>query len=75
MWDLFNRRKVRELKSKIFDLEHALFEEKAFGEIGAKKVKHWVEKHDALLIKYKELLNKYEPKAKNNDQDVKNSED
>lgn len=54
---------VRELKSKIFDMERELFEAKAFEKIASDKLSHWVEKHDLLLVKYKELLKNNEPKA------------
>ena len=54
-WDLFNAQKVKELTGQIFDLEHALFEERIFGEIASEKLKVWVEKHDELLGRYKKL--------------------
>lgn len=66
MWDLFNKRKVRELESKIFDLQRALFESQQFEAIAAEKVKKWVTKHDEVLIKYKELLKNNEAMPQKN---------
>ena len=57
---LFGKSKrVRELESKVFDLEREVFEAKAFEKIAADKLKLWVERHDYLLVKYKELKKKY----------------
>ena len=52
----FKSQRVRELESRIFDLERQLFQSEQLERIAADKVTLWVGKHDELLIKHKELL-------------------
>jgi hypothetical protein len=53
--DLFNKKKLAEHKSKIFDLERALFESQQYERIASEKLEIWVEKYYSLLIKYKQM--------------------
>ncbi len=61
MWFRWKSRRVRELESELFHLEHQLFEAQEFERIASGKLTAWVRKHDDLLIAYKELKSKYEP--------------
>lgn len=45
-----------QLISLIMDMENKLIETELFEKIASDKLKKWVDKHDALLVKYKELL-------------------
>lgn len=51
----FKSKRVRELESKVFDLEFALTESQQFERIASDKLTFWVKKHDDLLIRYKAL--------------------
>jgi hypothetical protein len=50
---------IKDLRFQVYKLERALFEAQSFEQLGAEKLKIWVEKHDELLIKFKELKKKY----------------
>lgn len=54
-WFNFKTKRVRELESRVFDLERALFESQQFERIASDKLTEWVRKHDELLIRYKQL--------------------
>jgi len=49
---------VKNLKDKIDVLEEQIDTLKTFDKIADEKLRTWVRKHDELLVKYKELLNK-----------------
>ncbi len=57
MWFNWKSKRVRELESQVFDLEHALCEAQQFDRIASEKLTVWVKKHDDLLVKYKALQN------------------
>lgn len=46
---------------RVGELEKSLFEAQQFERIASEKLATWVQKHDELLIKYNELISKYEP--------------
>lgn len=61
-WRARRKSKIQlELESTIFDLEQALTQSQLFEKIVTDKLTYWVNKHDELLIAYKELKSKYEP--------------
>ncbi len=49
---------ILRLRSQNFDLANKLEEFQMLEKVLADKLKLWVDKHDDLLVKYKELLNK-----------------
>lgn len=61
-------RRIKELEStlaqkvsELFDMQKELFEAQEFERIAAGKLKTWVEKHDTLLISFKEYKKLHEP--------------
>jgi len=46
---------IAEKDSRIFDLDHDVFEAQQFGKIAEDKLTFWVKRHDDLLILFKEL--------------------
>lgn len=61
MWFNFTSKRIAELEdalreqaSTIFDLQSALCESQQFERIAAEKLRVWVEKHDQLLMDFKE---------------------
>jgi hypothetical protein len=51
-----SRAKYDELQGQLFFMEKRATEAEQFERIAGDKLKHWVEKHDTLLVAHKELL-------------------
>ena len=69
-FDIFNKKKVAQLQSELFDTQRALFESQQFERIASEKLKMWVNKHDTLLASYKLIKNKMENENKVTDAEI-----
>ena len=61
MFSKWKSNRVRELQNQLALMEVELFQSQQFERIASDKLEVWVQKHDQLLIAYKELKAKYEP--------------